>query len=301
MPTTKKISPQAIVSLKEALHLIYWKKEDLQDFIKLSIENKAIIGTINWNNTKRESTRELIDRMVNRLDLYNDDLISLLLSVTDFTDFSNLTYWDEDGTKTKRAKLAVENLRKHTIGHIQLTKNEDEARKRRMDAEQKIAQSKSLQSEISALKTLFYQIASNTNHQQRGFEFERFLKQLFTLYELDAKGGFKNHGEQIDGAFTHDNTDYLLEAKWSSQVNQGDLATFTFKVESKLKNAVGLLISIDGLTPEAVSPQFKSIIIMDGSDIIAIVEERISFPDLLYKKRRKAVETGKIYVPFQDL
>ena len=55
----KKISPQAILALKEALSVIFWKKEELQDFTKLSIENPAIIGTINWNTTKRESVKEL--------------------------------------------------------------------------------------------------------------------------------------------------------------------------------------------------------------------------------------------------
>ena len=33
----KKLSPQAILALKEALSVIFWKREDLQDFIKLSI------------------------------------------------------------------------------------------------------------------------------------------------------------------------------------------------------------------------------------------------------------------------
>ena len=58
---------------------------------------------------------------------------------------------------------------------------------------------------------------------------------------------------------------------------------------------MGLLITVDGLTPEAISPEFKSIIIMDGLDLIAILDGRISLPDLLYKKRRKANETGNIF------
>lgn len=57
----------------------------------------------------------------------------------------------------------------------------------------------------------------------------------------------------------------------------------------------------DGLTPEAISSYFKSIIIMDGTDIVSILEGRVSLPDLLYKKRRKATETGNIYVCFKDL
>ncbi len=297
----KKISPQAIMSLKEALSVIFWKKDDLKDFIKLSLNNSAIVGTINWNGTKRESVKELIERMTNRSDIYKDDLMNLLLAVTDLTDFSQLEFWDEDGSKTKKAKDAVEKLRKHTKGYIQITKEQEEARKRRQNAERKIAKNKSLEKELLELKAKFNKLAVNTNFQQRGFDFEKFLNELFLLYELDPKSSFKNYGEQIDGAFTFDGTDYLLEAKWKQQVNRGDLASFTYKVESKLKIAMGLLITIEGLTPEAISPDFKSIIIMDGIDIIAILDGRVTLPDLLYKKRRTANETGKIYVPFDKL
>jgi len=297
----KKISAQAIMALKEALSVIFWKKDDLKDFLKLSLDKSTIINTINWGGTKRESVKELVERMTSRLDLYEVDLMNLLLAVTDLTEFPQLEFWDEDGSKRKKAKQAVENLRKHTIGYIQLTKEQEEAKQRKQNIEKKIAKNKSLESELQKLKSLFNKLATNNNFQQRGFEFEKFLNELFLLYELDPKGSFKNYGEQIDGAFTFDGTDYLLEAKWKQQVNRTDLASFTFKVESKLKIAMGLLITIDGLTPEAISPEFKSVIVMDGLDLIAILDGRVSLPDLLYKKRRKANETGNIYITFDKL
>ncbi len=289
------------MALKEALSVIFWKKDDLRDFLKLTLVRKTLITTINWDGLKRESVKELIERMTSRLDLFEEDLMTLLIAVTDMTDFPQLVYWDEDGSKRKKAEQAVENLRKHTIGYIQLTKEQDAANKRRQEAEKRIAKNKSLDDELKELKNLFNKLATNNNFQQRGFQFEKFLNDLFLLYELDPKGSFKNQGEQIDGAFTYDGTDYLLEAKWKQQVNRTDLASFTFKVEGKLKIAMGLLITVDGLTPEAISPEFKSIIIMDGSDLIALLDGRVSLPDLLYKKRRKANETGNIFVTYDKL
>ncbi|MGL4368029.1 MAG: hypothetical protein ACRCTQ_07125 [Brevinemataceae bacterium] len=296
-----KFSPQAILSLKEALAVIYWKKENLQDFIKISIEHNAIVGTLNWDGTKRQIVRELIDRMLSRQDIYKTDLLNLLLAVTDFDDFEKLKFWDEDGSKTKKAKDAVLNLRKHTIGYIEKTKEQNEAEQRRREAEQKIIKSKSLEEELSQLKDRFFELARETNQQKRGFSLEKFLYDLLLLYELEPKGSFKNYGEQIDGSFTFQGTDYLLEAKWKRQVDRGDLATFCFKVEKKFKTAVGLMVTIDGVTKEAISPDFKSIIIMDGADITAILEGRVSFTDLLFRKRRKASETGNIYVNFYQL
>ncbi|MBI9068748.1 MAG: hypothetical protein JEZ09_15745 [Salinivirgaceae bacterium] len=297
----KKISPQAIMALKEALSVIFWKKDELKDFIKLTLNNSAIVNTINWNGTKRESVKELVERMINRPDIYKEDLLNLLLAVTDFTDFPHLEFWDEDGTKREKAKTAVDKLRNQTKGYIQISKEQDESKKRRIETEKRIAKNKSLENELDDLKQKFNKIASNKNLQQRGYDLEKFLTELFLLYELDPKGSFKNYGEQIDGAFTFDGTDYLLEAKWKRQVDRGDLASFCYKVESKLKIAMGLLVTMDGLTPEAISPDFKSIIIMDGADINAIIENRVSLPDLLYKKRRKATESGNIYVRFHEL
>ena len=299
--TNKKISPQAILALKESLSVIFWKKEELRDFIKLTLKNSAIVGTINWEGTKRESVKELIERMTNRPDIYKEDLMNLLLGVTDMTDFSHLKFWDEDGTKTKKAKESVQKLRMQTKGYIQLTEEQEDAKKRRAETEKKIIKSKSLEDELTALKLRFYEISLIKDLQKRGYELEKFLTGLFLLYELDPKGSFKNYGEQIDGAFTFDGTDYLLEAKWTRQVDRSDLASFCYKVETKFKISAGLLVTMNGVTKEAISPDFKSIIIMDGVDLIAILEGRVTLPDLLYKKRRKATETGNIFINYSDL
>ncbi|SCY08453.1 hypothetical protein SAMN05192588_1058 [Nonlabens sp. Hel1_33_55] len=297
----KKISAQGILALKEALSVIFWKKEQLKDFVKLTLNNSSIVNYIDWSGSKRESVKELLERMTNRLDIYRDDLMNLILAVTDFNDYSHLEFWDEDGSKRKKAKLAVEKLRTQTKGYIQITKEKDDARKRKLEVEKRIAKSKSLDDELIALKNRFIEISMMTNLQKRGFELEPFLNDLFLLYDLDPKGSFKNYGEQIDGAFTFDNTDYLMEAKWKRQVDRSDLASFTYKVETKLRIAMGLMVTIDGLTPQAIAPEFKSIIIMDGVDIMAVLEGRVKLPDLLYRKRRKANETGKIYVNYFEL
>jgi hypothetical protein len=50
--------------------------------------------------------------------------------------------------------------------------------------------------------------------QPRGVAFEKFLSKFFDAWGLEARGSFKNRGEQIDGSFVHAGTTYLLEAKW---------------------------------------------------------------------------------------
>src|SRR5260221_4705747 len=173
MDKAKKISPQAILSLKEALSVIFWKKEDLQDFIKLTVVNNAIVGIIHWSGTKREAVKELIERMTNKPDIYNDDLITLFITVTDFDDFSNLKFWDEDGSKTKTARESVNRLRTHTKGYIQQTKEQEEAQKRKIETEKKIILNKSLANELNRLKERFNVLATTKDLQKRGFELEK--------------------------------------------------------------------------------------------------------------------------------
>lgn len=296
----KKIAPEAIALLKDALSVIYWRKEELRDYLKVVLEQNLIVSNLDWGLTKREVVKELIGRMVNRKDMYENDLMALFLAVTNFDNFSNLKHWDDDGSKTKKAKEAVANLRKVTKGYIQISRDKEDIAKRKQESEKLIQKSRSLQDDLDKLKSQFGEIASNTNHQKRGYLLEKFLYDLFLLHDLEPKGGFKSNGEQIDGAFTFHNSDYLLEAKWSRQVDRNDLADFCHKVETKLKSALGLLVTIDGVTSQAISPYFRSIIIMDGMDIISVLDGRITLNDLLFKKRRKAIETGNIYVNFHQ-
>ena len=51
------------------------------------------------------------------------------------------------------------------------------------------------------------------------------MNKLFILNDLDPKASFKIMGQQIDGAFTLDGTEFLFEAKWTkSLINSSDLA-----------------------------------------------------------------------------
>ncbi|HPS63080.1 MAG TPA: hypothetical protein PLK82_08460 [Bacteroidales bacterium] len=128
-----------------------------------------------------------------------------------------------------------------TKGYIQITQEQEDVKKRRTEVEKKILKNKSLDDELVLLKDRFTEIAVLTDFQKRGYELEKFLYDLFLLYNLQPKGSFKIFGEQIDGAFTFQGTDYLLEAKWKQQVNRSDLASFCYKVETKFKTAIGFL------------------------------------------------------------
>lgn len=302
----QKFSTEAIIALKDALSHIYWRRKDIKSFIYHTIENNLIVTTIDFeNSTKEESISILIDRMVQRLDLYNDDLLKLFDAVLHFKDFSHLKKWEDSETKIRNAKNAVEALRKHAEGYFQLREEKERADQRKKAFEAIQHEKEVSKINLSKIKNSFMYIASLQDAKKKGYAFESFLNDLFEYYDLDPRRSFKISGEQIDGAFTFENIDYIVEAKWQVDlVNAGDLYKFAGKISAKLKITLGLYISFNGYSNEALSvdaPGIKSMILMDGRDIMAILEERIDLTDLLYRKRRHASETGNIYLRIDEV
>jgi len=297
----KKFSPAAITALKEALINIYWKKQDLKNFLKLSLENDSILTTINWEfNKKFESVNELVDRMIARKDIYYDDLIKLIYDVSNFDDFSHLRVWDDADIKISKAKESVERLRQFAHGYFNVEQERKEIAGRRKKTQEHLENLKKNQEQIESLKREFLILAMESDHQKRGIQLEGFLNKLFTLFDLNPKKSFILKGEQIDGAFTFENSDYLLEAKWQkTPVETGDLKKFSATLNEKLKNTLGLFISIDGFSKNAMDfsgENARSIILMDGMDLNSVLDQRIDLHHLLFRKRRFASETGVIYL-----
>ena len=94
-------------------------------------------------------------------------------------------------------------------------KEEEEAAKQRKEQMQKQVDALNrVKQSIETLKKDFYNLLKTTDNQARGYALEKLLNELFVLYDMDSKSSFKIKGEQIDGAFTFNNEEYLLEAKW---------------------------------------------------------------------------------------
>ena len=145
---------------------------------------------------------------------------------------------------------------------------------------------------------------SRLQPQQRGYEFEKFLKNLFDAYGLSARASFRLTGEQIDGSFVMHNETYLLEAKWqNSPTGADDLHTFQGKLEQKASWSRGLFVSICGFSEEGLLAfgRGKSLICMDGCDLSEMLKGKLSIVDVLAAKVRRAAEMGNPFTRVRDL
>ncbi len=134
----------------------------------------------------------------------------------------------------------------------------------------------------------------------RGKKFESLLNDLFALHDLYPRAAYDLASEQIDGALTFQNADYLLEAKWwKTALEPEHLHVFDAKVRSKAKHTLGLFVAVNGFTQGAIQRHSHgtALILLDGADLYAILEGRISLTEVLERKRRHAAETGIPMLP----
>lgn len=145
---------------------------------------------------------------------------------------------------------------------------------------------------------------ANLPPHQRGYVFEKFLKDLFDAFRLNARDPFRLVGEQIDGSFELGSETYLVEAKWlNHKVGVAELGAFHSKLDQKASWARGLFISFGGFTDEGLQAfgRGRRIVGMDGGDLFHSLGRGIPVDRLISGKVRHAAETGEIFVPFGKL
>ncbi len=139
--------------------------------------------------------------------------------------------------------------------------------------------------------------------QRRGYQFENFLTDCFNVFDLSARGGFRNTGEQIDGSFVLDHEVYLLEAKWVAEpVGVADLRAFLGKLD-KATWTRGVFVSYNGFSDAGLTAfgNAKSLVCVEGRDIYDAFEVRLPLNELLRLKVRAAAETGFPFQPVASL
>jgi hypothetical protein len=301
----KKIAPAAIQTLKEALTNVYWYKSELRSFLSHCLSDPSILARLNWQDYKRNIVATLIDHLAKHEEVYQRDIIRLMDEVARIDDFSHLRRLEDGKEKEGKARDAVEALRKQLLGHKKIRDEEKEAEQRREEAHRKLLQVNAVQQKLKEMTAEFLTLLTADDPQKRGFRLEKLLKELFQLFDLDSKASFRITGEQIDGAFSFEGTDYLLEARWQQDpVIAKDIDSLAGKLSRKLDNTLGLYLSINGYSEDAVkahSSGRRLVILMDGSDLMAVLEGRIDLVQLLLRKRRKAAETGNIYLRIHEI
>jgi hypothetical protein len=301
--TTRRINPAALHALKEALMLAFWYKNDLRAFLTTCLGRGELVAHLDWTDYKRSIVGQLVDSLAADQHRHFDDLLNLLLATAEITDPSHLKRAEDGEKKYADALAALETLGKHVEPYRRIRNEVEEADRRREADRIKSEMDRAFNEKLVELKAGFYEIVALAP-QPRGYALEKFLNGMFALFDIDAKAPFRITGEQIDGAFTFEG-EFLLEAKWKDELTPlADLDSFGGKIARKLDNTLGLFISMNGYQPSAIETHSRNrplMILMDGADLSAVIENRISLPELLRRKRQHAAQTGDVLISAYQL
>ena len=302
---TKRVSAVAVQSLKEALASIFWYKRDLRGFISNCVSDPQLLAVADWDGYKRQIVSDIIDYLCAHQPRCSDDLAVLLDEVAEFDSFRHLEQLDDGAAKATHARQAVADLRKIVRVRGQFTADAKAVEARRKTAASKREKNEAFKSALEKLRQDYLKMLAADSPQQRGFDLEQLLYAVFALFDLDPKASFRITGAQMDGAFSFDGTEFLLEARWQSAPVDGNaLDRLASKVKRQLDNTLGLFLSINGFSADGVADHCRSrpvLMLMTGADLMAVLDGRIDLVSLLLRKRQHASRTGRILITVQEI
>jgi hypothetical protein len=303
-----RVSPNAIQALQDALVATFWRKKDLLAYLRAAVEDEHLLQGIDWLSPdayKRESVSQFVNRLAADQGRHRDLVLRLMSDVAAMDDFPQLAWLEDGPTKIKAAQAAVERLRRYMTPYEEELAEKVAAQNRITQARREAEIRRATSDALRELTRRYYTLLAMESAQRRGFAFERWLRELFDVFDLDPKASLRAEGEQIDGGFTLHNHHYLLEARWRKVLAaREDLDVFDAKVRGHAENTLGLYISVEGFEPTAISRHShrgSPLILMHGGDLLDVLEERITLDDLIARKYRHASMTGEILLSSADI
>jgi hypothetical protein len=301
MPPRQRVSANAIHALKDALTEAFWFKKDLYNYAKAAVGGEPLfLSGIGWTDPdvyKRDSVSTFVDRLVREQDRHQDLLLAVLVDVASMTDFPQLARAEEPDTKIAAARQAIARLKGVVQPYEKALTEQQAAREHIATAQAERSDRLATAQRLAELKDRYTELLQ-MEPQPRGFALEPLLRDLFDTFDLNPKASFRITAEQIDGGFTLDAEHFLLEAKWeNAPSDRAALDVFAGKVNRKAENTLGLFLAIASFQPTAIqthSGQGSPLILMDGADLYAVLDDRIDLRELLRRKRRHAAMTGEI-------
>jgi Restriction endonuclease len=144
----------------------------------------------------------------------------------------------------------------------------------------------------------------NLTEQQRGYQLEKLLYDLFEYEILNPIPAYKGKGEQIDGLFEYKNRFFLLEAKWESKpLAASNVRNFQSLVKSRLFGTLGVFISMSDFaydTPSLIEKLSVNVILFTQKDMDYCFDSNHSFSQILDIKLHYAAKDAVVLYEFEN-
>lgn len=153
---------------------------------------------------------------------------------------------------------------------------------------------------LGELRERFYSLTRDVDRNAAGTAFQTLFHDLLDLFGLKPKPAYRVTGDEIDGHFLLDNETYLIETKWeAAPLSEAPLLVFRGKIEGRSNVSRGVFVSVNGFTDACLaairSGKQPNFFLLDGYDVVLVIEGRIELPALLREKLRLFAAKGAVF------
>ena len=294
-----KFTPQLLALTYEAALKSFWRRNALRKFLRASHVADSFLAT--W--TEDESKRQFLDRVFDKLQ--KDDrgkavIYDMARSLSEQTTFPDLHNWEDSDKKIQDAHKAVRELKSYLeqqAAEIRSEKEKEEIKIKAREARTKIQRSLT---DRTRLQQLLDDLGSQVGTQASGYAFQEWFYDFLDFFDIENRRPYTSNGRQIDGSLTYDGTTYLVELKFTaSQSGATDIDSLRAKVEDKVDNTMGILVSIAGFSSvaiESASGRRGLLLLLDAQHLYLCLSGALSFGEVVSRIRRHASQTSEAFL-----
>lgn len=148
------------------------------------------------------------------------------------------------------------------------------------------------------------ELSGDTTKSKRGMLFNQLIADALQRDGVDAEADARGPRGEVDVAFAHDGTWYLLEAKWETEpVNADPVRKFNDVLQERRPGSMGILASWSGFNDSALrrAAGVRNIILFDRSHIEALLAGVATAQEIIAAANRSISVYGHEYAPLAML
>ena len=296
------------VAIRDAI----WFKPQVQTFFKQAGVPPVILREVQQLYKQGKQTIPVVQHVLSGLEVFGDEGLTIarrmLTSLHNWKAFSSLP-----AEQQPKARKAVAELRKACESFYAQMEYED--RKRREAQQQRMHEERLNRGRIKpldharleAFREQFQEIYPMADSNERGTRFEKFMNEVFDYYSQRSERPFRRVGEQLDGLFVFDNHPYYVEIRWKKKkATAADVSVLRDRAKAGFGgDTKALFLSFEGFSPECLQElegrTDERVILMDGGDLMVVLQETMGFDVLLAEKQLHLSRTKKPYVSAYEI
>ena len=305
--------PQDIESLVAiAVRDAIWFKDKVMIFLQSCGVPPTILREVRTMYAEKAPTIRAIQHVFNELEKFGPDGLAtsrmMLTKIHNWKGISALPIAQQKAAK--EAIAALQGACKQFIAELEFEerrRQEELERRQQQDRSSRVGLKQLDHAKLQQFRDEFQQIFVMADSQQRGVLFEKFMNQVFDYYAERSEGPFRRVGEQLDGIFYFDKHPYYVEIRWKKEkTSAADISVLRDRAKAGFGgDTKALFVSFEGYSPECLESLMgrtdERVLLMDGGDLLVILQGEIGFDVLLAEKQMDLVRTKKPFISAYEI